>query len=200
MAGTCITIEGSSEGLFDVAGDAPPQHIIRILDNCSGQNKSATTYRFDVLTAFLFDIEESIIYLIPGHTHMRADLVVAHSNLPLRKRQKLYVPDQYAAQMNTVSNLRAEVLTNGQFYEWEEFLGHPSPLPWGAGVSLLKKHVPAPPVGFTKHYYWHVHGNTVTFRDTCESGEPLRVTWFNCAPAMKRSEILADLVTLGPNM
>eukprot|EP00666_Eupelagonemidae_sp_cell4sb_P008844 gene8844-15077_t len=43
--------------LFEGAGDAPPEHIIRILDNCSGQNKSATTYRFDVLSAFLLNVE-----------------------------------------------------------------------------------------------------------------------------------------------
>ena len=80
---------------------------------------------------------------------LRADGVIAYSNTALRKEQ-FWHPDDIAKAMNTVKGINAEVVVGGDagiFFEWETF---------------LKKHVPAPPQGFTKNYSWYIAGDTVT--------------------------------------
>jgi hypothetical protein len=148
-----------------------PQHLIRVLDNCGGQNKSSTTFRFDLMCCLLLRMEMTFIYLsgtlffrivtfkpnplIPGHTHMQADTIVSRSKQALRKRQ-LWIPDEIAENINKVKGVGAQVLGEGDFHEWEDF---------------LCKHFPAPPALFSKTYFWRIRGNVITMKRSVDAAE-----------------------------
>lgn len=50
-----------------------PEHLIFIMDNCVGQNKSQDVMRFYALMSAVFYTTVTIIFLPPGHSHNAAD-------------------------------------------------------------------------------------------------------------------------------
>eukprot|EP00664_Eupelagonemidae_sp_cell27_P001816 gene1816-4112_t len=133
----------------------------------------------------------TIIYLIPGHTHMQADRTVAHSKKALTKRQ-MWVPEMICAGMNEVKGITAEIIKGAatgrrgecMLFEW---------------ADVLAKHICEPPPGFTKYYSWHIKGNMVTFKNSFTDLNPVPFEWNRIAAQSKRALILADLVRLGAN-
>jgi hypothetical protein len=69
-----------------------PEVYISIRDNCVGQNKSNVTMMFDCWMAMSLYKRVMIIFLIPGHSHMIADRVVAWAKASLRNKD-IFVPE-----------------------------------------------------------------------------------------------------------
>ena len=55
----------------------PPEVYVSIRDNCIGQNKSNVTMLFDCWLSLSFYKRVMLVFLLPGHSHMIADRVVA---------------------------------------------------------------------------------------------------------------------------
>jgi hypothetical protein len=128
---------------LEAAGREFPSRLVIVMDNCPGQNKSHLTFRFDMLISVVFNVTITNLYLKPGHSHMRADRIVALSKRVLRGRD-LYTLPEIVTQMDTAKTLTAELFTD-VFYDWQ---------------SLLEKHFPRIPAGSSKHYCFEV-GNLV---------------------------------------
>lgn len=54
-----------------------PTYLVNIFDNCVGQNKSNVVMNFFCMLSVLFFQKVVLLYLIPSHSHMKADRVVA---------------------------------------------------------------------------------------------------------------------------
>ena len=90
------------------SGQQPPQMIIKVMENCAAQNKSNTTAMFDSLLSLVLYDRVANFYLLPGHSHMRADQVVGLCKKAL-KRKDLFLPEQIAQVMSSVQNMDAKV-------------------------------------------------------------------------------------------
>ena len=119
-------------------GNIAPEMVIKVMDNCSGQNKSNITSMFDCLLSVLLYKRVANFYLLPGHSHMRADQVVGLCKKSLNKKD-LFIPEQVASAMSEVNNMHAAVYKEDDFYQWEEF---------------LRKYFTAMPQGFTLAYHF----------------------------------------------
>ena len=113
-----------------------PKMALKIMDNCSGQNKSVTTVLFDALLSLLLYDRVGNFYLMPGHSHMRPDRVTAWCKNSL-KRKDLFLPEQVSAAMDEVAKVNAEVLDASIFFQWE---------------GMLRRYFTPPPPGFTSYY------------------------------------------------
>ena len=103
------------------AGDDTPTAVIKVMDNCVGQNKSHVTLMFDCLLSILLYERVANLYLIPGHSHMKADQVVAHCKNALN-RKNLFVPSEVVSTFNTVQKVDCTYVDGGDFYEWAPLL------------------------------------------------------------------------------
>ena len=68
-------------------GKDPPSIFIKVLDNCTGHNKSNHTMMLDSLLSLVLYDRVVNFYLIPGHSHMRADQVVSLCKKALQKEE-----------------------------------------------------------------------------------------------------------------
>ena len=92
-------------------GRQQPELYISIRDNCVGQNKSNVTLQFDCLMSLSFYKRVMIIYLIPGHSHMLPDRVVAWAKRSLYHKN-LYHPDDIVKEINNVKSVSAEFIAH----------------------------------------------------------------------------------------
>jgi hypothetical protein len=115
---------------------------LSILDNCVGQNKSNSVMKFFSLLSLLFYEKVVLVYLIPGHSHMVADRVVAWCKNKVRGLN-IYHPQDMAKKFGDVKNVEATFFDHNDpkrpfFVGWE---------------SLLNKYFLNMPPGFTGSYF-----------------------------------------------
>ena len=129
-----------------------PDFHLSVLDNCTGQNKSNTAFKFEALqtTLGLFK-SKTKLFLKPGHSHNQSDVITGESNKFLAKKD-IFTIDQMAVEMNKSSNVNVEVLRDENFYVWEEF---------------LNKHFKDMPTGFTKFYCFEFINGTCAMKKLC---------------------------------
>ena len=158
-----------------------PEMIIKVLDNCSAQNKSSYTFMFDCLLSVLLYERVVNFYLIPGHSHMRADQVVSLCKKAL-DRKDLYLPEQIAGAMSTVKHMNASVYNEEFFHDWESF---------------LPKHFKKMPPGFTKFYHFEFAKGSVIYKSLATSCDD-EAEEFVLLPNIEasRKAILKDLLNL----
>ena len=135
---------------FLAAGRTPPKVFISIRDNCVGQNKSNVTLKLECFLSLSFYEKVLIIYLLPGHSHMIADRVVAWAKKSLTVLN-LYCPIDIIDQMNTVKGMKAkfinhEVATRPCYTGWE---------------ALFNKYLKNLPAGFTSNYVYEFSNGSV---------------------------------------
>ena len=135
------------------AGRNPPTCFISVRDNCVGQNKSNVTMMFDCWLSLCFYERVLVLYLIPGHSHMMADRVVAWVKGAIQHKD-LFVPSELVNAINEVKGITADFLSHSDperecWKEWGKFLG-----------KYLKKM----PAGFTHNYVFEFHQGTVTMK------------------------------------
>ena len=128
----------------------PPQMIIKVMDNCAAQNKSNTTAMFDSLLSLVLYDRVANFYLLPGHSHMRADQVVGLCKKAL-KRKDMFLPEQIAQVMSSVQNMDAKVYKEESFQLWESF---------------LRNHFTPLPQGFTQYYHFEFANGAVQYKCT----------------------------------
>ena len=129
-----------------------PDFHVSVLDNCTGQNKSNTAFKFEALqtTLGLFK-SKSKLFLKPGHSHNQSDVVTGESNKFLAQKD-LFTIDQLAEEMNKCPNVDVQVLGSDSFYVWEDF---------------LNKHFKDLPQGFTKFYCFEFERDTCAMKKLC---------------------------------
>ena len=112
---------------------------------------------FAMLSVLLYD-KVVLLYLLPGHSHMKPDRVVAWVKGAI-KGLNLYTPQQIVEKCNTVNSIEAE------------FLDHNSPnRPFFVGwEAVLNKYFRNMPAGFTSFYFFEMDRGTVTYRHTGDS-------------------------------
>ena len=108
-------------GKLIAEGKEPPKMIIKLLDNCSAQNKSNVTCMFDCVLSLLLYDRVANYYLQPGHSHMWADQVVSLTKKSLQKKDP-FLPEQITEAMNSVKHMEAKIYTEDDFFTWEAFL------------------------------------------------------------------------------
>ena len=86
-----------------------PEVYLAIRDNCVGQNKSNVTIHFDCWLSLSFYKRVLIVYLIPGHSHMMSDRVVAWAKQGLENKN-LFVPKEIVEAMNGVKGIDAQFI------------------------------------------------------------------------------------------
>ena len=140
-----------------------------ILDNFVGQNKSNTTMMFCAMLSILFYETVVCIYLIPGHSHMVADRVVAWMKKSIRSKQ-IFHPDEFVKSCNDIKSVKAVFLDhtvrNSHF-----FIG------WD---GLLGKYFKKLPTGFTQNYFFEFENGTVTYRHLSSSPDSEAVHFPMC--------------------
>ena len=134
-------------------GRAQPDAYISIRDNCVGQNKSNVTMQFDCFMAMSFYKRVMIIYLIPGHSHMIADRVVAWVKRSLT-RKDIFIPCQLLKAVDGVKSVDATFIDHESssrpcFEQWDTFLG---------------KYLSKMPAGFTSNYVFEFFEGSVTMK------------------------------------
>lgn len=160
----------------------PVKHIVQVMDNCVGQNKSASTFLFEALLSILLYESVTCMFLLPGHSHMRADTVVANAKKPLR-RQNIYHPDDLVARMQDVARLAPQLLTAHDFCVWE---------------PVLNKYFKRPPAGFTGFYYCKIERGVACFKRLASTSDSECVRHEFCAhPELTRTAILQEIFGLG---
>ena len=85
------------------------------------------TIIFNVFLSLVFYERVVLLYLIPGHSHMIADQVVARNRGEIRGKN-LYHPNQIASLCSETDCVEAEFLDHSKpfvpfFTEWENLLG-----------------------------------------------------------------------------
>jgi hypothetical protein len=129
-----------------------------ILDNCVGQNKSNTTMMFCAMMSLLFYKKVACLFLIPGHSHMIADRVVAWLKNSIRGKQ-IFHPSDFVECSNAIKSVNASFLdhtgSNSNFFiGWDSFLG---------------KYFKKLPSGFTQCYFFEFENGSVTYRHLCNT-------------------------------
>ena len=130
-----------------------PEVFISVRDNCVGQNKSNATMQFDCFLSLSFYKRVLILYLIPGHSHMMADRVVAWAKGGL-KHKDIFIPAEMVNAMNSVKSIRAEYIDHKS--RWREC--------WKGWKDWLGKYIQSMPVGFTGNYVFEFHEGKVTMK------------------------------------
>jgi hypothetical protein len=85
--------------------ECPPIISLSILDNCVSQNKSNTVLKFAAFLSLCFYERVILLYLIPGHSHMIADCIVAWSKVAIRKLN-LFVPQDIVQHVSEVKSIK----------------------------------------------------------------------------------------------
>mmetsp|Transcript_11603 Transcript_11603/g.25837 ORF Transcript_11603/g.25837 Transcript_11603/m.25837 type:complete len:367 (-) Transcript_11603:86-1186(-) len=135
------------------AEEERPKISLSILDNCVGQNKSNTVMKFNALLSILFYVKVALLFLVPGHSHMLPDRVVAWMKGSIRGKN-LYHPQDIAAAANGIKTVHAEFLdhtshTRPFFINWD---------------SILDKYFHKMPELYTKNYYFEFENGVATYR------------------------------------
>ena len=161
-----------------------PDFHVSVLDNCTGQNKSNTAFKFEALqtTLGLFK-SKSKLFLKPGHSHNQSDVVTGESNRFLAHKD-LFTIDQLAEEMNKCPNVEVQVLRSDSFYVWEDF---------------LNKHFKDLPQGFTKFYCFEFEMDTCAMKKLCSEvseGNEVCVKKLLKDPINGRRNILNELFSL----
>lgn len=120
-----------------------PKVSISILDNCVGQNKSNIVFKFFCFLSLCFYEKVVLLYLIPGHSHMIADRVVAWSKGQIRGLD-LFHPKDLVDTVNRNRSIEA-VLVDKDDPNRPCFVG------WD---TLMNKYFDNMPSGFTFNYYF----------------------------------------------
>ncbi|CAM6094297.1 unnamed protein product [Calypogeia fissa] len=94
---------------YRAQGSEMPTYLVNILDNCVEQNKSNTIMKFFALLSMLFFRKFVLLYLIPGHSHMKADKVVAWCKGAICGLN-IYCPVELAKRCDKVKGVTAEFL------------------------------------------------------------------------------------------
>ena len=162
-----------------------PTAEVKILDNCSGQNKSNTTHKYSMLTSLLiFPDGVTDIYFKVGHSHNTSDLKTAHANKAMGKKN-LYTPMMIACEVNKSKGLRGEVIfeNDGVFYDWKTF---------------LDKHFPNMDPGFTSFHWFEFKNGIVDYKSLNEDGDVVIVKsrTFCKNPEVTKKAILRELFNL----
>lgn len=155
-----------------------PTVLVKVLDNCTAQNKSNVSAKFDAVISLLLIPKVTCLYLKPGHSHMRADAIVSQSKHLLRGKNWFSVQEM-AQRMSTGHNLTASVVT--EFNDW---------------TSVLDKHFSHLPTGFTKTYKWEFDGGNAELFQNADAQQPTwRMEWASNARCL-RTALLHDIFRL----
>lgn len=166
-------------------GAEVPAYLINILDNCVGQNKSNTVLKFFALVSLLLFEKVVLLYLIPGHSHMKADRVVAWCKGMIRGRN-MFCPIEIAKTCDEVKGVSAEFLDHRDskrpfFVNWD---------------TILDKYFKNLPVGFTGFYFFEFDEGIISMKHLASSPESEQV----CVPLIQpgtagfvRSALLNEL-------
>ena len=140
-----------------------PTALFQIMDNCVGQNKSqAVMMFFALLSMTLYPDGVTLLFLLPGHSHMACDRVVSWLRRSL-KSANLFLPQDFVEQFNKIPSVRAE------------FLDHldPNRLMFCNFETILKRNMvtipPIPGGGYTKMYYFQFYQGVLTARKAPDS-------------------------------
>ena len=140
-----------------------PSALFQIMDNNVGQNKSQAVLMFFALLSMTWYPEGvSLLYLLPGHSHMACDRVVSW----LRKKLKgdnLFLPEHFVQRFNAIPSVRAEFIdhrdTNRLMFRNFE--------------PILKRHMvtipPIPGGGYTRFYSFEFKRGVLTMRKAADS-------------------------------
>ena len=137
-----------------------PSISLRILDNCVGQNKSNTIMKFFALLSLLFYRKVTLVFLIPGHSHMVADRVVAWMKGSFKKTN-IFHPDQFVAKSNTVKSIESKIFNHLDSKR-------PFYIGWENVVNKFFKNLPS---GFTKNYFFEFEEGILTMKHLHNSEE-----------------------------
>ena len=162
-----------------------PLFHVSILDNCTGQNKSNSAFKFEAMTTVLGIFKtKTKLFLKPGHSHNQSDVITGESTRHLRKKD-LFTIDQLCTEMNASKNVTVSVLHSEQFFKWENF---------------LNKHFKDLPLGFTKFYCYEFSEGCVAMKRLCteSSEEEAVVKQLVKDPVNARKVILEELLGLPP--
>ena len=160
-----------------------PIFHVSVLDNCTGQNKSNSAFKFEALQTMLGIFQaKTKLFLKPGHSHNQSDVVTGESNKYLAKKD-VFTVDQIATEMNKCEKVNVSVLQQDSFFIWEEF---------------LDKHFRDLPVGFTKFYCFEFTEGTVAMKRLCTevTDDQMIVKELARDPANARKTILRELFDL----
>ena len=137
-----------------------PEAFISIRDNCVGQNKSHITMQFDCFLSLSFYKRVLLIYLIPDHSHMVADRVVAWVKQSL-KGKNIYIPDDIVKSINKVENVSPQFLSHGNNNQ-HCFTGF---------QTVLGKYMNKMPHGFTGNYLFEFYEGKVEIKHLFNTSE-----------------------------
>ena len=163
-----------------------PVFHVSVLDNCTGQNKSNTAFKFEALQTVLGIFQAKIkLFLKPGHSHNQSDVVTGESNKYLAKKD-VFTIGQIATEMNKCEKVDVSVLGQESFNIWEDF---------------LNKHFKNLPVGFTKFYCYEFSGGSVAMKRLCSDVTDNEVVVKEIVrdPANAKKTILKELFDLPPD-
>jgi hypothetical protein len=134
-----------------------PTILVKVMDNCVGQNKSHTTFMFDAMLSCLVFDRVADLYLISGHSHMRPDRTTGHCKKAM-KGQNIYCPEKLVEVFNQVKNMRSHLVTAEArvFRDWE---------------GVLQRYFQKLPVGFTNFFYFEVSRGRCLFKPTADSAQ-----------------------------
>lgn len=66
---------------------------ISMRDKCVVQNKSNVTKKYACFQSLIFYQRAIIIFLLPGHSHMAADIAITHAKTPLKLKNLFHRSD-----------------------------------------------------------------------------------------------------------
>jgi hypothetical protein len=129
-----------------------PTVSVSILDNCVGQNKSQVVMMFYALLSILFYEKVVCLYLIPGHSFMTPDRVLAWIKSKL-KGSNLFTPQQIVCEANKVESVNAEFIggTNSSPF-YKDFKG------------ILAKYFTELPPGYTFNYLFEFDSGSLNIK------------------------------------
>ena len=129
-----------------------PLHLVSVLDNCTGQNKSKQCFKFEAfLTTLGVYQTTNKLFLKPGHSHNQSDVITGQANKFLHKKD-IFTINQMQEELDKCPNISVQVLQPEDFYDWENF---------------LNKFFQDMPAGFTKNYCFEFNGGNVAMKRLC---------------------------------
>ena len=158
--------------------------LIVVLDNCVGQNKSQNVLKFFAMLSVLKYKKVVLFYLIPGHSHMIADRVVAWLKNKI-KTTNIYHPHGVVEKANSINTVEAKFFSVG---------GGDTPFCSG-WRTFLPKHFPGQmPGGYTGNYMFEFDAGVCTYRQlaTTPDAEAQQVSLL---PADWSAERVRDLIS-----
>ena len=137
-----------------------PTVLFQVMDNNVGQNKSELVFKFFALLSLTWYPDGvSLLYLLPGHSHMACDRVVGWIRKAIGKAQH-FLPSHLATAMNNVANVEAEFLDHADprgsmmLCNWAPILD-----------NNLRSIGPLPAIkGYTKQYFFEFNNGLLTMR------------------------------------